>query len=185
MDKAVRQANNPLQQGGSYSDQDFEIALRLEIGRVAYSLNDDQCRARVAGVIQWCLGVSAKYLYREQELESVSWASRWHLLTQIQIDYVSHVPPVVLRLAFGLKGCLSTDGSHLEGVSWLHQGFQFPIMTLTLTFRDWAAGSGSHPSLWCHDQLMPTCTFYLPIQVYFCILLLPMHVILWWTELLN
>lgn len=65
MEKAACQVNNPLQPGGYYSDQDFDTTLRLEVGQVAYSLNDGQCRARVAGFIQWCLGVSEKYLYRE------------------------------------------------------------------------------------------------------------------------
>lgn len=49
--KAVFQVNNPLQQICYYSHQDFDTALRLERGQVAYSLNDGQCRARVAGFI--------------------------------------------------------------------------------------------------------------------------------------
>lgn len=53
MEKAVCRVNNSLQQGGYYSDQDFDTALRLEIGQVASSLNDGQCRlARVARFIQ-------------------------------------------------------------------------------------------------------------------------------------
>lgn len=114
--KAVRQVNNPLKQICYYSHQDFDMALRLERGQVAYSLNNGQCRARVAGFIQLCLGVSERYLCKEHELESVPWASCWHLVSQIQI-HVSCVLPAVFNLAFGLKSCLSSHGSHVEGFS--------------------------------------------------------------------
>lgn len=124
VENSACQVNNPLQQICYYSDQDFDTALRPEIGQVAYSLNDGQCRARVAGFIQLCLGVSEKYLCKEHELESVSWASCWHLVSQIQM-HVSCVFPAVLNLAFGLKGCLSSHESHVEGFSRLHQGLQF------------------------------------------------------------
>lgn len=141
MEKAACRVNNPFQNEGYYSDWNFDAALRLDVGQVAYSLNDGEHRAIAAGFIQWCLGVSAKCLYREVELESVSWVSCWHIISQSQV-HVNCAPLAVLCLGFGQKSWLSSDGFH--SFSWLHQGLQLPIMTLTLTVGDCAVGSGSH-----------------------------------------
>lgn len=52
MEKAACRVNNPFQNEGYYSDWNFDAALRLDVGQVAYSLNDGEHRAIAAGFIQ-------------------------------------------------------------------------------------------------------------------------------------